>query len=253
MYTCVLMLSMSNSLRSHGLDLTRLLCPWDHPNKNAGVGCHFLLQGIFLTQGLTWCLLCLLCLLHWRQILYQLCHLGSPWTHIIRKGFMKFSTAFRQEQMLLYLLSIVLHTDSWRCYGRDCFVEIVLRTSEFTLSTILCTLYNCWYFPFPLPLEAMTTQSGMWLHCKEKWQKKIWAWCCFLFLHMSSLQLNSPTSISTKYSNKFMSSLQPNIPTNITTNSCNDNTNIFRRCFKSLLEWSEMYKNKEENMGWKID
>ena len=30
----------------------RLLCPWDFPSKNTGVGCHFLLQGIFLIQGL---------------------------------------------------------------------------------------------------------------------------------------------------------------------------------------------------------
>ena len=30
---------------------TRLLCPWDFPGKNTGVGCHFLLQGIFPTQG----------------------------------------------------------------------------------------------------------------------------------------------------------------------------------------------------------
>ena len=29
-----------------------LLCPWDFPGKNTGVGCHFLLQGIFSTQGL---------------------------------------------------------------------------------------------------------------------------------------------------------------------------------------------------------
>ena len=29
----------------------RLLCPWDSPCKNTGVGCHALLQGIFLTQG----------------------------------------------------------------------------------------------------------------------------------------------------------------------------------------------------------
>ena len=28
-----------------------LLCPWDFPGKNTGVGCHFLLQGIFPTQG----------------------------------------------------------------------------------------------------------------------------------------------------------------------------------------------------------
>ena len=27
-------------------------CPWDFPGKNTGVGCHFLLQGIFPTQGL---------------------------------------------------------------------------------------------------------------------------------------------------------------------------------------------------------
>ena len=29
----------------------RLLCPWDSPGKNTGVGCHFFLQGVFLTQG----------------------------------------------------------------------------------------------------------------------------------------------------------------------------------------------------------
>ena len=30
-----------------------LLCPWDSPGKDSGVGCHALLQGIFPTQGLT--------------------------------------------------------------------------------------------------------------------------------------------------------------------------------------------------------
>ena len=29
-----------------------LLCPWDSPGKDTGVGCHLCLQGIFLTQGL---------------------------------------------------------------------------------------------------------------------------------------------------------------------------------------------------------
>ena len=29
----------------------RLLCPWDSPGKNTGVGCHCLLQGIFPNQG----------------------------------------------------------------------------------------------------------------------------------------------------------------------------------------------------------
>ena len=35
---------MSNSMRSHRRQPTRLLCPWDSPGKNTGVGCHFLLQ-----------------------------------------------------------------------------------------------------------------------------------------------------------------------------------------------------------------
>ena len=35
---------MSNSVRSHRRQPTRLLCPWDSPGKNTGVGCHFLLQ-----------------------------------------------------------------------------------------------------------------------------------------------------------------------------------------------------------------
>ena len=32
---------------------TRLLCPWKFPGQNTGVGCHFLLQGIFLIQDQT--------------------------------------------------------------------------------------------------------------------------------------------------------------------------------------------------------
>jgi len=43
---------MSISVQDYGLQLARLLCPWDFPGKNARVGCHSLLQGIFLTQGL---------------------------------------------------------------------------------------------------------------------------------------------------------------------------------------------------------
>ena len=35
---------MSDSVQSHRQQPTRLPCPWDSPGKNAGVGCHFLLQ-----------------------------------------------------------------------------------------------------------------------------------------------------------------------------------------------------------------
>ena len=49
------------------------------PGKNTGVGCHFLLQGIFPTQRSN------LGLLHCRQILYHLSHQGSPlyWIFVI--------------------------------------------------------------------------------------------------------------------------------------------------------------------------
>ena len=39
------------TLLHYGLYPARLLCPWDSPGKNTGVGCH-VLQGIFLNQGL---------------------------------------------------------------------------------------------------------------------------------------------------------------------------------------------------------
>ena len=42
---------MSDSLRPHGLQPTRLLYLWASPGKNTRVGCHALLQGIFPSQG----------------------------------------------------------------------------------------------------------------------------------------------------------------------------------------------------------
>ena len=47
------------------------LSPWNSPGKNTGVGCHSLLQGIFLTQGSN------PGLQHCRHILYHLSHQGS--------------------------------------------------------------------------------------------------------------------------------------------------------------------------------
>ena len=41
------------TLRPRGLWPTRLFCPWGSPGKNTGVGCHFLLQRIFLILGIS--------------------------------------------------------------------------------------------------------------------------------------------------------------------------------------------------------
>ena len=42
---------VSNSWRPCGLWPARLICQWNSPGEKTGVGCHFLLQGILLTQG----------------------------------------------------------------------------------------------------------------------------------------------------------------------------------------------------------
>ena len=60
---------------------TRLLCPWDSPGRNTGVGCRFLLQGIFPTQGSN---PCLLSLLHCRLILYHWATWGNKFLHVTK-------------------------------------------------------------------------------------------------------------------------------------------------------------------------
>ena len=69
---------MSDSLRPHGLQSTRLLCPRNSLGKNTRVGCHSLLQGILPAQGLS------VGLLHYRWILYHLSHQGSPDFHSVQ-------------------------------------------------------------------------------------------------------------------------------------------------------------------------
>ena len=83
--------TMPQCLKLHAVNYTQLeiqccvqlfVTPWTvgyqaspsigFSGKSTGVGCHFLLQGIFLTQGLK------LGLLHCRQMLYPLSHQGSP-------------------------------------------------------------------------------------------------------------------------------------------------------------------------------
>ena len=61
------------TLQPQGLQPTRPLCPWNFPDKNTGVGLHFLLQGIFPTQGSN------LRLMHWQVDSWPLSHLGSSW------------------------------------------------------------------------------------------------------------------------------------------------------------------------------
>ena len=66
---------MSDILQPCGLQPAKLLCPWDFPGKNTGMGCHFLLRRILSTQESN---PHLLCVLHWQTGYLTLSYLGSP-------------------------------------------------------------------------------------------------------------------------------------------------------------------------------
>ena len=68
--------SVMLTLQLHGLWPARLLCLWNSPGQNTGVGSCFLLQGIFPTQGSN------PGFPHCRRILDQLSHQGSPSTGV---------------------------------------------------------------------------------------------------------------------------------------------------------------------------
>ena len=97
---------VSDSLWPHGLQPTRLLCPWGFSRQEYWSGCHALLQGIFQTQGLN------PGLLHWRWILYRLSHQGSSrileWVAIPSPGDLPnpgIKPGFPHCQQILYQLS----------------------------------------------------------------------------------------------------------------------------------------------------
>ena len=81
-----------------------VLCPWDFLGKKTGVGCHFLLQEIFPTQGLNLRLLC------WQVDSLSLSHLGSP--HVGRWG--KLIEEKKKERESSFCAgSPKLHASSW--------------------------------------------------------------------------------------------------------------------------------------------
>ena len=90
---------------------------------NTGVGCHFLLQGIFLTQGSN------PHLLHWQAYLLQLCHLGSlfPWSAQSNCDHGEFNLQGQLQpthwELFMVLVSVTVSTAStdFEFYGVDSF------------------------------------------------------------------------------------------------------------------------------------
>ena len=88
--------------------LTRFLCPWDFPGKNTGVDCHFLLQGIFPTQGWN------PGLPHCRQKLYHRSHQGRSTFQVV---------CFKSALVLkgIGVVYQLLHLQQASFYGRVIF------------------------------------------------------------------------------------------------------------------------------------
>jgi len=105
--------------------------PWDFPGKDTRVACHFLLQGIFLTQESNPCLLCLLhCrwlpLSHLEHLLYSFtCCLEQHgwtlstlcWVRQVRQG--KIRTVWYHSFVELKKEKFVKTESKWLLWGED--------------------------------------------------------------------------------------------------------------------------------------
>ena len=80
-------------LQPHDLQPARLLCPLHFPGKNTGVGCHFLLKGIFLTQKSN------PHLLHWQADSLLLSHQRNP----------PLKVQFTKQDCCLFFITIILY------------------------------------------------------------------------------------------------------------------------------------------------
>ena len=107
---------VSDSLRPHGLQPTRLLCPWDSPGKNTGVSCHFFLRKIFPDQGLN------LCLLHW-----QAEPLGKPPNSMLTNTNLKLIKLYNpfNNSNMIFTLEACLKTSTTTLTGKPAVISFI--------------------------------------------------------------------------------------------------------------------------------
>ena len=121
------------------MDCTGLLCSWDSPGKDTGVDCHFLLQGIFPTQGSN------PGLLHCRQTLYHLSHLmvemKEIWGLVLKSDFTRTRLHLHQRDARVRGLGVPaparikarwpelrLPTGRWQCQRQAPVVTVTAPT-----------------------------------------------------------------------------------------------------------------------------
>ena len=142
---------VSDSLPPHGLQPTRLLCPWDSSGKNTRVGSHFLLQQIFPTQGSN------TALPHCRGVLYQLNHRGSPGKSLLG----------RKEGVWMGTGAVVSVTEARPCGGLGHLVGCFFRISS-GKSSVLPAMLHTWFISGSPPAPCACTQLSAKVGSREE-------------------------------------------------------------------------------------
>ena len=111
---------MSDSLQPHRLQSSRLLCPWDSPDKNTGVGCHSLLQGNTLSRFVV------LSLPRRKHLLISWLKrsLLNNWPYLLR-----LFQETRQKSMFTYFLAACLLSCHCNCENQK---EVATRNGSFS-------------------------------------------------------------------------------------------------------------------------
>ena len=134
-----------------------LLCPWDSPSKTTGVGCRFLLWGIFLTQGWN------LHLLYWQADSLPLEPSGKPWkaetfAYFVVSQPLKQSSPYRGSINICYMVSGANcrgGTADWRSGIRKYFELINLCERKWKCSSFS----PVWLFATPWTLAPQAPPS----------------------------------------------------------------------------------------------
>ena len=140
----------------------RLLCPWNSPGKNIGVGSHSLLQEIFPTQGSN------LGLLHYRQILYHLSHQGSWHLALIISHL---SPAIPLSEYKIFYIPSYLNMNLSK--ERSMYIDslssspILLEFSTFLISTP-GTFFLFFFFLLYLNACGIPTREGIHAPCSRR-------------------------------------------------------------------------------------
>ena len=166
---------LSHSLQPHGLWPTRLLCWWDFPDKNTGVGCHSLLQEIFPTQGLN------LHFLHWHIDSLPLHHLGTA--SAIKTGFFFFFNGKCRKDKIVFPLPV-----------HHCIHSILLWFWHTAWTTYPCCMKeeNCTQAKQPR-VDALYTQT--WGRCNIL-KRSI---CCLWKINSHISMIQSPIQTEFAY------------------------------------------------------